>query len=53
MEEYKNSRSLPKVIETSNFWIQLEILFSRVWEGGDADSLLLELENQIVSQIQQ
>lgn len=53
MEEYKNSRSLPKMIETSNFWIQLEILFSRVWEGGDADSLLLELENQIVSQIQQ
>lgn len=53
MEEYKNSCSLPKLIETSNFWIQLEILFSRVWEGGDADSLLLELENQIVSQIQQ
>ncbi len=52
MEEYRNSRSLPKMIETSNFWIQLEILFSRVWEGGDADSLLLELENQIVSQIQ-
>lgn len=51
MEEYKNSQSLPKLIETSNFWIQVEILFSRVWEGGDIDSLLLELSNQIISQI--
>lgn len=52
MEEYKNSQSLPKLIETSNFWIQVEILFSRVWEGGDIDSLLLELSDQIVSQVQ-
>ncbi|MCH5275449.1 MAG: extracellular solute-binding protein [Lachnospiraceae bacterium] len=52
MQEYQNSQSLPKLIETSNFWIQLEILFSRVWEGGDVDSLLLELSEQIVSQIQ-
>lgn len=52
MEEYKNSSSLPKMMETSNFWIQLEILFSRVWEGGDIDSLLFELSNRIISQIQ-
>lgn len=53
MEEYKNADSLPKMIETSNFWIQLEILFSRVWEGEDADTLLRELANQIVAQLQQ
>ncbi len=52
MKEYQNSISLPKMIETSNFWIQLEILFSRVWEGGDIDSLLQTLSNQIISQIQ-
>ena len=52
MDEYKNSSSLPKMMETSNFWIQLEILFSRVWEGGDIDSLLLELSTQIIAQIQ-
>lgn len=52
MEEYKNSDSLPKMMETSNFWIQLEILFSRVWDGGDIDSLLKELSDQIVSQVQ-
>ena len=52
MEEYKNADSLPKMIETSNFWIQLEILFSKVWEGEDADELLRGLANQIVNQLQ-
>lgn len=51
MKEYENADSLPKMIQTSNFWIQLEILFSRVWEGGDADALLLELSDQIFSQV--
>ncbi len=52
MAEYQHSNALPKMIETSNFWIQLEILFSRVWDGGDIDSLLQSLANQIVSQVQ-
>lgn len=52
MQEYENSRSLPKLIETSHFWIQLEILFSRVWDGGDAEQLLWELDNRIKSQFQ-
>lgn len=51
MAEYQHSNALPKMIETSNFWIQLEILFSRVWDGGDIDSLLQGLANQIVSQV--
>ena len=52
MEEYQNADSLPKMMETSNFWIQLEILFSRVWDGGDIDSLLKTLSDQIASQVQ-
>lgn len=52
MEEYKTSHSLPKMMETSNFWIQLEILFSRVWDGGDIDSLLQNMSSQIISQLQ-
>ncbi len=51
MAEYENSISLPKMIETSNFWIQLEILFSKVWNGGDIATLVQELENQIATQI--
>lgn len=51
MEEYKNADSLPKMMETSNFWIRIEILFSRVWDGGDIDTLLRELSDQILSQV--
>ncbi len=49
--EYAKSIPLPKMIETSNYWIQLEVLFSKVWNGGDVDELLLELSNQIDSQL--
>lgn len=52
MEEYRNADSLPKMIQTSNFWIQLEILFSRVWEGGEIDTLLKDLATQIFLQVQ-
>ena len=51
MQEYQNADSLPKMIETSNFWIQLEILFSLVWDGGDIDTLLKNLEEQILKQV--
>ena len=50
MEEYSSSIPLPKMIETSNLWIQLEILFSRVWNGEDATALLQQLSDQIMMQ---
>ena len=50
-EEYANSIPLPKMIETSNFWIQLEILFSKVWNGEDVATLVEELANQIETQV--
>lgn len=52
MQEYENSISLPKMIQTSNFWMQLEIVFAKVWSGADADTLLQELMRQIISQIE-
>ena len=51
MEEYAGSIPLPKMIETSNFWIQLEVLFSKVWNGSDAQTLAGELSNQILIQV--
>ncbi len=52
MEEYKNSISLPKMIETSNFWIHAEIAFSKIWNGADIDSQLNQLSAQILSQVE-
>lgn len=51
MEEYASSVPLPKMIETSNFWIQLEILFSKVWNGADVNTLVQELSDQIQIQV--
>ena len=35
MLEYGDSIPLPKMMETGNFWLQLERLFSSVWNGAD------------------
>lgn len=50
-QEYADSIPLNKMIDTSNFWLQLEILFSKVWNGEDERALLEALEQQIESQI--
>ena len=49
--EYGESIPLSKMIETSNLWIQMEVLFSKVWNGGDANLLLRETTSQIRSQV--
>lgn len=51
--EYAKSAPLSKLIETSNLWIQLEVLFSKVWNGEDAGALLNELANQMSIQLNQ
>lgn len=50
MLEYAESVPLPKMMETGNFWLQLERLFSSVWNGADVTALVEELANQMVSQ---
>lgn len=45
--EYAGSVSLPKMMETENVWMQLEVMFSKVWEGGDIKNELITLDNNI------
>ena len=49
--EYADSVPLPKMMETGNFWMQLEGLFSKVWNGADVTALVQELDEAISSQI--
>lgn len=51
-QEYAESVSLPKMMETGNFWIQLEILFSKVWNGEDITTLITALDSQIAMQVE-
>ena len=47
--EYEESVSMPKMVETSNFWVQLEVAFSQIWNGADANEKLKGLSEQIMS----
>ena len=51
LREYENSVPLPKMLETSNFWVQLEICFTEIWNGADVDASLRELSEQIKTQV--
>lgn len=51
LEEYARSVPMPKMIETSNFWVELEIAFAKVWEGEDANDELKALSEQIMGQV--
>lgn len=50
-DEYANSIPMPKLIEASNFWVQLEIAFTKIWTGESIDNYLMKLSEQIVTQI--
>lgn len=49
--EYAQSISMPKMIETSNFWIELELCFTKAWQGEDANLLLKALSEEMKMQI--
>lgn len=51
MENYKESVPIPKMLETGNFWVELEICFARVWGGADANTQLRQLSEQIKTQL--
>ena len=52
MAEYEKSMPLPKMVEASNYWVQLEIAFTKVWNGADPDETLHELSDTIGAQIE-
>ena len=53
MTEYEKSMPLPKMVEASNYWVQLEIAFTKVWKGADPDETLHELSDTIGGQIEE
>ena len=49
--EYTCSIPMPKMIETSNFWVELEIAFAKIWDGEDANNDLKALSEKIMGQV--
>lgn len=52
MNSYEQSVSLPKIMQASNFWVQLEVAYTGIWQGEDADARMKALEEQMLRQIQ-
>ena len=51
VNEYEISVPMPKMVETSNFWVELEIAFAQIWDGADANDRLRQLSEQIMTQV--
>ncbi len=51
VQNYAESAPIPKMVETSNFWVELEICFAKVWDGADANAELKALSEQIKTQL--
>lgn len=50
-KEYEKSIPIPKMLETSNFWVQLEIAYTNIWDGKDVNETLRLLSEQIKGQL--
>lgn len=50
-DTYENSVSLPKVVESSNYWVMSELMFTRIWNGNDVNSELRSLSEQMKGQL--
>ena len=51
IDVYNSSVPMPKTIETSNLWMELEIAFTKIWNGADANSTLKEVSESIMTQV--
>ncbi|MGL5259008.1 MAG: sugar ABC transporter substrate-binding protein [Lachnospiraceae bacterium] len=49
--EYACSISMPKMMVTSNFWVNMEITFTKIWKGNNVSDELKKLSEQIISQV--
>ena len=48
---YENSVSLPKIVETSNYWVLAEMVYTKAWDGENVNTLLRQLSGQTKKQI--
>ncbi|MBQ7065853.1 MAG: extracellular solute-binding protein [Lachnospiraceae bacterium] len=49
LAEYEKSIPIPKMMETSSFWVHLEIAFANIWQGADINETLRNLSEQVMT----
>ncbi|MCR4834269.1 MAG: extracellular solute-binding protein [Butyrivibrio sp.] len=51
LEVYDSSVPLPKMMVMSDYWVLMEIAFTKIWEGEDANATLQAVSEQIMKQV--
>lgn len=51
MDEYQDSAPMPKLMAISNFWVKMEIMFERIWNGEDVSGQLKQLSEELMTQV--
>lgn len=51
VEEYSDSIPMPKLMTTANFWVQMEIAYTKIWSGENVSDILKNLSEQIMTQV--
>lgn len=51
MEEYSYSIPMPKLMSMANFWVRMEIAYTKIWSGENASDILKNLSEQIMTQV--
>lgn len=50
-EEYALSYPMPKLMSMANFWVHMEIAYTKVWNGSNVSDILKSLSEQIMTQV--
>ena len=51
MDEYQDSAPMPKLMAISNFWVKMEIMFERIWNGEEVSKELKKLSEDLMTQV--
>ena len=51
MDEYQDSAPMPKLMAISNFWVKMEIMFERIWNGEEVSKELKKFSEDMMTQV--
>lgn len=51
VEEYSQTVPMPKLMSTANFWVQMEIAYTKIWGGENVSDILKSLSEEIMTQV--
>lgn len=51
VEEYSYTVPMPKMMSTANFWVQMEIAYTKIWRGENVSDILKSLSEAVMTQV--